>query len=154
MEKKNSLLTYIDTLWLLIGELAVSLVTVCVFAIIGKFHYSAITGALLGTAVTVINFFILSVGVNNAVNKYIEARGEREMDEEEAEKFASEHSMDVQNAMLKSYALRMLMMIGSLVLAGLSGWFNIIATVVPLLMYRPVMYVIELVKTKFKKRGE
>ena len=153
MENKNSLLVYIDTLWLLIGELIVSLITVGVFALVGKFHYSAITGALLGSAVTVLNFFILSVGVNRAVTRYVEARGTREMDEEEAEKFASEHSMDVQNAMMKSYMLRMLMMIGSLVLAGFSGWFNVIATVVPLLMYRPLITIIETIK-KIAKAGE
>ena len=61
--------------------------------------------------------------------------------------------MAVQNAMTKSYLLRMLLMIGSLVLAGVSGWFNIIATVIPLLMYRPILYVTEFIKSKVR-RGE
>ena len=154
MKANNKLSAYADTLWLLIGELIVSALTLAVFALIGKFHYSVIMGGVLGTIITTLNFFILSVGINRAVNKYIEARGEREMDEEEAAKFADEHKMDVQNAMMKSYMLRMALMIGSLVLAGLSGWFNIIATVIPFLTYRPVMYAIEFIKAKSRKVGD
>lgn len=154
MKTKNKLSAYADTLWLLIGELAVAALTAGVFALVQRFSYTVITGGLLGALVTTLNFFILSVGINNAVNRYIEARGDGEMDEEEAAKFADEHKMDVQNAMMKSYMLRMLLMIASLVLAGISGWFNIIATVVPFLAYRPVMYLIEFIKTKLGKAGD
>jgi sensor histidine kinase YesM len=112
-----------------------------------------VTGALLGGAVTVINFLILSVAIMRAVNGYIADRGDKEMDEEEAEKYAKEHGMAVQNAMTKSYILRMLLMVGALMLAGLSGWFNIVATVIPLLMYRPILYVMEFIKSKVR-RGE
>ena len=154
METKNKLSAYADSLWLLIGELMASALTVGVFSLLGKFHYSVITGGLLGSIISTLNFFILSVGINRAVNKYIEERGDKEMDDEEAEKFAAAHKLDVQNAMAKSYILRMLLMIGSLVLAGISGWFNIIATVVPFLAYRPVMYAIEFIKTKKGKVGD
>ena len=153
METKSKLSAYADTLWLLIGELIVGALTACVFALFGKFSYTVITGGLLGAVITTLNFFILSFGINRAVNRYIEARGEREMDEEEAEKFAAEHKMDIQNAMMKSYILRIMLMLGSLILAGLSGWFNIIALAVSLLAYRPVMYAVEFIKTKFGKVG-
>ena len=77
------------------------------------------------------------------------------MEEEEAEEYAKKHGTAVQNAMMKSYMFRMLLMIGSLVLAMLSGWFSPLATVIPLLMYRPILYVTEFIKTKIKvKRGE
>ena len=155
MENKNKLSVYIDTVWLALGEVIVALLVSVGFIIFKSFNYTVITGAALGGAVTVINFLILSVGVNRAVSKYIEGRGEGEMDEEEAEKYAKEHGMAVQNAMMKSYMFRMLLMIGALVLAGISGWFNIIATVIPLLMYRPILYVTEFIKTKLgAKRGE
>ena len=155
MNNKNKLSLYIDTVWLAIGEaIAAALISV-VFLLIGKFNYSVVTGAVLGGAVTVINFFILSVGINRAINKFVEERGKDEMDEEEADKYAKEHGMTVQNAMMKSYMLRMFLMIGALVLAGVSGWFDIIATVIPLLMYRPILYVTEFIKTKMSvKRGE
>ena len=155
MNNKNKLSMYIDTVWLAIGEAIVAALISVVFLLIGKFNYSVVTGAVLGGAVTVINFLILSVGINRAINKYVEERGDGEMDEEEADKYAKEHGMTVQNAMMKSYMLRMFLMIGALVLAGITGWFDIIATVIPLLMYRPILYVTEFIKTKLSiKRGE
>ena len=155
MKNNNKLSVYIDTVWLALGEVIVALLVSIGFIIFKSFNYTVVTGAAIGGAVTVINFLILSVGVNRAVSKYIEGRGEDEMDEEEAEKYAKEHGMAVQNAMMKSYMFRMLLMIGALVLAGISGWFNIIATVIPLLMYRPILYVTEFIKTKLgAKRGE
>lgn len=155
MENKSKLSVYIDTLWLALGEIIVCALVAVGFLIFGSFSYKVVTGALLGSAVTVINFLILSVAVNRAVNGYIADRGNEEMDEETAEKYAKEHGMAVQNAMTKSYLLRMALMIGSLVLAMISGWFNPLATVIPLLMYRPVLYAVEFIKTKVNaKRGE
>lgn len=154
MNKKNKLSAYADTLWMLLGEILISAIVALVYLAIGKFDYTVITGGLLGSFVITLNFFILSYGINKAVNKYIEARGNDEMDEEQAEKFASEHKMDVQNAMMKSYIFRILMMLGSLVLALITGWFDVIATAVPLLAYRPVMYVIEFIKAKLGKAGD
>lgn len=160
MDNKNILSKYIDTVWLALGEVAVGILVTVGFIIAKALGqdvavYKAITGALLGGAVTVINFLILSVAVNRAVNGYVAEIGDRKMDEEEAEKYAKEHGMAVQNAMTKSYLLRMGLMIGSLVLAMLSGWFSPLATVIPLLMYRPVLYAVEFIKTKVNaKRGE
>jgi hypothetical protein len=42
-------------------------------------------------------------------------------------------------------------MVGSLVLAFITGWFNPLATLIPLLLYKPLLYVVELIN---KKRGE
>ena len=158
MENKSKLSNYIDTLWLALGELIVAVLVTVGFIIAKALGmdlaiYKAITGSLLGAAVTVLNFFILSVAINRAVTRYIENRGDKEMDDEEAEKYAKEHGMDVQNAMMKSYIFRMVMMLGSLALALLTGWFNVIATAIPLLAYRPVMYAVEFIKTKLGKVG-
>ena len=153
MKTKGKLSAYIDTVWLALGEAVVALLISAVYLLIKRFDYTVVTGAVLGGAVTVINFFILSVGVNRAVNGYIAGRGDEEMDEEQAEKYAQENGMAVQNAMMKSYIFRMLLMIGSLVLAGISGHFGIIATVIPLLMYRPILYAVEFIKIKFRKNG-
>lgn len=157
MENKNKLSVYIDTLWLALGEVVVAFIVFAGFLLAKTLGleltlYKAITGSLLGCAVTVVNFLILSVSVNRAVNNYIRGRGEKEMTEEEAEQYAKEHAMDVQVAVAKSYVLRMALMIGSLVLAMLSGWFSAIATVIPLLMYRPILYVTEFIKIKVNAR--
>ena len=160
MKNKNGLSVYIDSLWLAVGELAVALLVFLGFLIVKAAGaevtlYKAVTGALLGGAVTVANFLILSVGINRAINRFVDERGTDEMDDETAEKYAKEHGVAVQNAMMKSYMFRMLLMIGALVLAGVSGWFNVIATVIPLLMYRPILYAVEFIKTKVSaKRGE
>lgn len=159
MENKNKLSAYIDTVWLAVGEAVVGVLVTLGFIIAKALGaevviYKAITGALLGGAVTVVNFLILSVAINRAVNGYVSDIGDKEMDDEEAEKYAKEHGMAVQNAMTKSYLLRMLLMIGSLVLAMISGFFSPLATVIPLIMYRPVLYAVEFIKTKInRKRG-
>lgn len=151
--------TYIDTLYLAVGEAIVAALVTGVFILLGifgvaRFDYTVVTGALLGGAVTVLNFFILSLAVNRAVAGYIEARGTEEMSEEEAEEFSKRHGMDVQNAMTKSYLVRTVLMAAALVLALITKLFNPIATVVPLIMYRPIIYVIEYIKTKTReKRG-
>ena len=160
MENKNKLSEYIDTLWLAIGELVVALLVLAGFLIaracgVEVTVYKVITGALLGGAVTVANFLILSVAVNRAVNGYIAGVGDKEMTEEEADEYAKNNAMKVQLAMTKSYMLRMALMVGSLMLALLTKQFNVLATAIPLLAYRPVLYATEFIKTKSKaKRGD
>ncbi len=152
MKNKGGLSVYLDILWLALGEATVTLIVSAVYLLIEKYSYTVLTGALLGSAVTVVNFLILSVAVNRAVNAYIQARGTDEMDDETAEKYAKEHGMAVQNAMTKSYILRTVLMLGALVLAMISGYFDPLATVIPLIMYRPVLYLTELIKKNIAKR--
>ena len=155
MENKSKLSAYVDTLWLALGEVGVAALVSVGFLIFKSFDYTVVTGALLGGAVMVVNFLILSVGVNRAVNKFIDERGDREMTEEEAAEYAQKHKMAAQAAVAKSQILRNVIMIGALVLAGISGHFNILAAVIPLLMYTPILYGIEFIKTKIQsKRGE
>ncbi len=140
---------------LALGELTVAALTALVYFILSLifketviFDYTVITGALLGAAVPVINFLILSFAINRAVNRYIEELSGLELDEEGAEKFAAEHKTKIQLAVTRSYIVRTLLMIGTLVLAFLLGCFNPIATVVPLLMYKPVMYITGYIRSK------
>jgi cell division septal protein FtsQ len=151
METKNKN-NYKGVLYLLIGELIASVFIVLGFALFQKeFKWTVFSGALLGSFVTALNFLILSVQVNRAINDYITLRGNREMSEEEAAEFAKINGKSVQNAVAKSYILRTALMVGSLVLAFITGWFNPLATLIPLLLYKPLLYVVELIN---KKRGE
>ncbi len=143
-----------------LGELTVNLITLIVFAAIkgagllkeGFSLAPVIFGGLLGTAVTVLNFLILTLNINSAINKFLALRGSKEMGDEEAEAFAQKNSMVIQNAMTRSYIIRSLLMIGVLVGAFLlPGWFNVIATLVPLVCYRPIIYLSELTKKKGRK---
>lgn len=142
---------YKSVLYLAIGELIVSLLIVLVYIALGQFNLTVITGALLGSAVTVFNFILLSVQVNKAIDEYITLRGDRDMTEEEAAEFSKRHGIKVQNAVTKSYVLRTGLMIGSLVVAFITKWFSPLATLIPLLLYKPLLYVVELINTK---RGE
>ena len=147
-----------DALFILLGEIAVCAVVSVVFLIlsvfeIAKFDHTVILGGLLGSLVVVVNYFILAVTVNRAIDKYVALRGDGEMTEEEAEKFAAENSKSVSMAAGGTYILRMLLMIGVLVGAFLlQGVFNVIATVIPLIAYRPIIYVIELIRSKKAKK--
>ena len=131
-----------EILVLVLGELLVSLITVGVYVALNKFSYAVPAGCLLGSAVSVFNFIFLSVSVNRAIDRVMEARGDREMSEEEAAAFAAENQAAVQRAAQGSYLLRQLLMLGVLVGAFLlDGWFDVIATLVPLLAFRPLLMV-------------
>jgi hypothetical protein len=147
-ENKNS---YIDTIYLAIGEAIVSLLVLLIYLAIGKFDWTVITGVILGSLATIANFVILSIALNKALDKFIDMRGDKELSEEEAEAFAKANSIKVQNAVTKSYVFRTGLMMGSLVIAFITKWFNPIATLVPLAMYKPLLYVTQFTK---QKRGE
>ena len=144
MQKKNMPVS--EILFLTLGELAVSVIIAAVYLLIGKFSYQVVTGALLGAAVTVFNFVFLSVSVNRAIDKVMAEKGDREMNEEEAQAFAAAHQGAIQRAAQGSYLVRQVLMLGALVLAFLSGWFDVIATLVPLLLFRPLISVHGLLK--------
>ena len=143
---------YTSVLWLLLAELAVSAVVVGVFALIifvfpdALFYetefYKVITGSVLGVVATTLNFFALCFTVNRAVDKYMTVRGEGEMDEEEAAKFANENAAKVQAEVTKSYLLRMLILAAACALL-FTKQFDVVAVVVPMLVQRPLIVLIE-----------
>ena len=147
MQKKN--LPTSEILFLVVGELVVSLIVSGVYLLLNRFSYAVISGCLLGSAVTVFNFVFLSISVNRAIDKALAGRKEGEMTEEEAEAFAAENQAAVQRAAQGSYLVRQILMLGVLVCAFLlDGWFDVIATVIPLLMFRPLLTVCGLTKSK------
>ena len=151
MESKSAATKQI--LLLALGEIIVSVLICLIYFLVGYFEFQVVWGALLGSGVTIANFALLTISVNRAVDKYLELRGSREMDEEEAEKFANEHAMAVQNAATRSFIIRTVSMLATLVAAFLlTSWFSPLATAVPLLMFRPLLYVLELIRKKGEKK--
>ena len=145
-----------EILTLALGEIAVGVLVCLGFAAasafgVGSFDYRVITGAALGIAVTVLNYLFLTVSVNRAVNNYIELRGDKEMSEEEAAKFASENSMPIQNAIKTSFIVRTLSILLTLVVAFVTKLFNPLATVIPLLAFRPLLSLGEIIRKKADK---
>ena len=149
MQNKNSGLR--DVLTLTLGELIVSAGVAAVFALCGFFSYKVVTGVLLGSLVATLNFIFLTVSINRAVDRFMELRGDREMDEEEADAFAAKHAGEIQNASKLSYIIRTFTMLGALVLAFISKQFDVIATVIPLLAFQPILIMAETLR---KKRGD
>lgn len=150
MNNKNN---YREVFLILLGESIVAALTVLCAFIISlfteyEFNLSAVAGAVLGALVVVLNFLFLSISVNRAVAVYLEARGSREMSEEEAERFTQENSMVIQNKIKISFIIRTLTMLGTLILAFITGWFNPLCTAIPMLMFRPLIYISETIKGK------
>lgn len=137
-----------DIVFLAAGELLASLIIVGVYLIIGAFEWRVLTGAAIGSAVTVLNFAILSFSVNRAVDRVMEMRGNKEMTEEEADAFALQHSAEIQKAVKFSYLLRQILMLGALVAAVLLKVALILPAVIPLLLFRPILMVREAFRKK------
>lgn len=148
---KNKNLPLYETAFILLGEIIVSLIVCAVYLAIGKFSYKVVTGTALGTAVTVLNFLFLAVSTNRAFDKAIELRGTKEMDDEEAEKFAEEHQATLQNAVKLSFIIRTFTMLAALIVAFVLKQFDVIATLVPLVMLRPIITVESILRQKFRK---
>lgn len=159
MEKKRSLLSaYFEVLILLAGELILSLLIVGVHLLLvllgvyPLFDYTVVTGAALGSGVAVLNLFILSFSVNRAVDQFIEMRGESEMSEEDAALFAEANANRVKLAAGGTYIFRTLLMLAAIVGAFLLGdYFDVLSTVIPLLMYKPILMMGEWIRKKFDK---
>lgn len=155
MKKSNTSIK--ETTILLVGEIAVSALVIGGYAI-AKFGLEqevdmlrAIMGTILGTLVTVLNFFFLSLSVNRAIDRYVELRGNREMTEEEAAQFTAAHSMEIQNTVKTSFIIRTVTMLVALALAFISDWFAPLATAIPLLAFRPILTIGELIRKKSDK---
>ena len=149
MQKKN--LPLAEVTRLTIGEIIVSLIMIGIYCVLDRYSYRVVTGAALGSAVTILNFLMLSVAVNRALDQAMASRGNGNMTEEEAEKFAAEHMPQVQQAIKASYIVRTIVMLAALVVAFLLDWFDVVATLVPLVMFRPIITFGEIFR---KKKGE
>ena len=145
---QKSKLPLFEIFAMIIGELIVSLIIVGAYLIIGNgsVHYSVITGAALGSVVTILNFLFLAITTNRAVDKVMAERGDAEMDEDEAAEFAAKHKSSIQAAAKVSYIVRTLTIAATLVLAFLlDNVFDVIATLVPLVMLRPILMISQLI---------
>lgn len=150
---KNKNLPLYETAFILVGEIIVSLIICGVYLLLNKFSYKVITGCALGTLVTVFNFLFLAISTNRAFDRAVEARGSKEMTDEEIEEFTAAQQREISNAVKVSYITRTLTMLLALVLAFILDWFDVIATLVPLLMLRPIITLEAIIREK-RKGGE
>lgn len=151
---KNKNLPKYEMIAMTVGELLVSLAVCIVFLAIGKFSLSVLFGSLLGSVVTVLNFCVMVISTDRAIERAMADRGDGEMDDEAAAKFAAEHEAKIQAAVKLSYLLRTVSVAAVLILAfALSDMFHVLAAAVPLLMYQPILVISQRIKERRKQNG-
>ena len=113
-----------ETLYIAVFSVILSALMQAVFLVIGKWDYTVLLGNLLSLAVSVLNFFLMGVTVQNATAK----------DEKQAA-----------NTMKLSQSFRMIMIFITALVGVLLNCFNTITVLVPLfftriaVMFRPVI---------------
>ena len=120
-----------ETLYILIGVSILTAVMFGVYGILGKFDLSVLLGGIVGTLLAVGNFFFMAVAATLA-----------------ADKAQQQNVNGGKQIMSASFPLRFLVLAGVLLLCGISGKFNLIALVLPLVFVRPVLTLSEF----FRKR--
>ena len=73
------------------------------------------------------------------------------MTEEENAAFVAEHQGKIQNSIKLSYIIRTATMLIALVVAFILDYFDVIATLLPLVAFRPITIVAALIKRKVIK---
>lgn len=149
MKEKNPVVT--ETLRLAIGELIVSAIVVFVYALIQKtVRWQVPVSALIGSAVMVLNFFFLARSTDKLFLAAMEARGNKEMDEEQIAAFAAEYQAKMATKTQVSFLIRILSMAATVALTFI--FLEGIAAAIPLLMQRPLLYVNEFFRKKEDKK--
>ena len=104
-----------------------------VYALIGRFSIAVLLGGLIGGLISILNFFAIAIVATLAADR--------------AEK---QDVVGGQKMISSSYPLRMLVLAGILFACAKSGFFDLIALVLPLVFVRPTITVAEF----FRKKGE
>lgn len=121
-----------ETALIAMGELLCVALMCGVYALIGKLSLSVLWGGLVGLLVATGNFFFLAVAATLA-----------------ADKAENQDVAGGQKLMRSSYPIRLLGMAVVLILCAKSGFFDVIALVLPLLFVRPILTIAEF----FRKKG-
>ena len=120
-----------ETALIAAGELVCVAVMCVVYALIGKFALPVVLGGLVGLLVATGNFFFMAMAATLAADK------------------AEAQDVEGGKKLMKgSYPIRMLVMAAVLILCAKSGFFNVVALVLPLLFVRPALTVAEFLNRK------
>jgi len=121
-----------ETLLVALGEAVGVAIMFAVYALLGKFGIPVLLGGIVGALVSAGNFFFMAMIATLAADKA------EQQDAEGGKKL-----------MRSSYPIRILVLAAILIPCAKSGYFNILALVLPLAFVRPVLTVREF----FKKKG-
>lgn len=117
---------YKETGIIIIGEVICLALMLAVFALLGYFDMKVLLGGIIGTILSVLNFFFMAVGAMMAADKAV--------------------SQDVKGGKKQiklSYSTRMILIFVILFALVKSGLCNPLASVLPLAFVRPVITIAE-----------
>lgn len=121
-----------QTATVVIGQVIGLAILFGVYALLKKFDTGVLLGGLIGMALATGNFFFMAVIATLAADK------------------AQAQDVEGGKKLIKgSYPIRLLVLAGILILCGRSGYFDILALVLPLVFVRPTLTVAEF----FNKKG-
>lgn len=174
--KNSKLVSLKETLILAIGEILCAAIVCAVFILIKKYDHTVLLGAAIGSLAIVLNFMFMSIAVNRAIDQAFalkdtygtdtadEPRTDAAISEAEGAddaessakldatmRFVNEQSLRVNRISKVSYITRTASLLILLVLALLTKWFNPIATVIPMLAFRPIIMIEGLIRHKLGK---
>ena len=107
-----------------VGVSVLSVIMIAGFAVLGRFDTSVLYGAILGTGITLLNYFLLALSVSHVVNKH---------DEKNAKLF-----MNI------SYLLRIILIAIAVGTAIKFPFFNATAVILPFVFERIVILIIHM----------
>lgn len=144
-----------ETSRIALGTIILAVLMVVVFILLGKFDHTVIWGALLGSAAAIGNFFLLALSVQMAAEKmngvqfpsYEEAEAGLEEDEEIPAPVSPE-LQQAKRSMQLSYSGRLFLLAIVGVLGLTLPCFHAVATVVPFLFPRIVIFFHGLINKK------
>ena len=123
-----------ETLYLLLGELLCSAIIVGIYALLGSLKPNVIWGVLVGSVLSTANFFMLGVSADAAADK------------------AQEQNVKGGKSLMRmSYQVRLIVMFVILFAFAKSGLCSPLAMVLPLVLFRPILMVIEFLRKPGEK---
>ena len=147
-----------ETQKMALGVGILTVLMIAVFLILKKFDYTVLLGALLGSAAVIGNFFLMAMTVQQATDgmPVLPPREETEKndgdeDKSKKEEPLSEEARQAGKRVQLSYVLRMLGLLG---VAALGVWlpiFHPVATLIPMLFPRIVIFINSLFEKKQKE---
>lgn len=121
-----------ETAVVLVGQALCIGIMLAVFAMLRKFDITVLLGGLMGGLLAVGNFFFMAVAATLAADR------------------AEQQDVEGGKKLMKaSYPVRLLVLAVILVACIKSGWFHVLALVLPLAFTRPILTMAEF----FKKKG-
>ena len=114
-----------QTLEIAIGEVVCLGIMYGIYALLHKLAWPVLTGGLIGGVLAVANFFSLAVVATLA-----------------ADKAENQDVAGGQKMMKSAYSIRIILLAGILIACAASGYFDVLALLLPQLFVRPVMMIL------------